>query len=147
MAVPIDVARLLQGFEEVADEEKAERDALRMLKGQFDMNDFHEQITLVRKIEGTEIDHEELVDIAAMVSSMTDDERRHPELFVVTNWDEIVERDKRNPESGASYDTSRLRRVAQGAGRKEHEVADLLHRFATLRQIMMRIGKATGLSG
>ena len=39
-----DVVGLIQQFEEVVDEEKAEQDAVRMLKGKFDMNDFLEQI-------------------------------------------------------------------------------------------------------
>ncbi len=39
-----DVVGLIQQFEEVVDEEKAEQDAMRMLKGKFDMNDFLEQI-------------------------------------------------------------------------------------------------------
>ena len=64
-----------------------------------------------------------------MISSMTDDERRHPERFIVTSWEEIVDGGKRKKKRSAFYDTSRLRRVAQGSGHKEQEVADLLNRF------------------
>ncbi len=45
-----DVVGLVQQFEEVVDEEKAEQDALRMLKGKFDMNDFLEQISILKKM-------------------------------------------------------------------------------------------------
>jgi signal recognition particle GTPase len=45
-----DVAALIQAFEGVVGEEKAERDALRMLEGHFDLNDFSEQIQLLEKM-------------------------------------------------------------------------------------------------
>jgi len=42
--------RLVKDFEQVVDAEKAEEDALRMLKGKFDMQDFLEQIRLIQKM-------------------------------------------------------------------------------------------------
>ena len=78
-----DVVGLVQQFEEVVDEEKAEQDAVRMLKGKFDMNDFLEQIGVLKKMgslsemvekipgmadampEGAKIDDRELVRIKA----------------------------------------------------------------------------------
>src|SRR4029077_5840550 len=104
-----DVVGLIQQFEEVVDEEKAEQDAVRMLKGKFDMNDFYEQIGVLKKMgplsemvekipgvadampEGAKIDDNELVRIGSMFSSMTQDERQHPERFVVSSWEEITE--------------------------------------------------------
>ncbi|HEY4184625.1 MAG TPA: signal recognition particle protein [Polyangia bacterium] len=160
-----DVVGLVQQFEEVVDEEKAEQDAVRMLKGKFDMNDFLEQIAVLKKMgslsdmvdkipgmadampEGTKIDDRELDRIKAIISSMTDDERRHPERFVITSWEEVLDGGKRKKKRSAFYDQSRLRRVARGSGRKENEVADILNRFATMRQMMMQIGMSTGLLG
>src|SRR4029077_14899027 len=87
-----DVVGLVQQFEDVVDEEKAEQDAVRMLKGKFDMNDFLEQIGVLKKMgslkhmvdkipgiseampEGAQVDDRELVRIGAMISSMTNDE-------------------------------------------------------------------------
>jgi len=133
-----DIVRLIQRVDEVADEEKAERDALRMLAGMFDMNDFHEQIRDFEKMgpELTNIVGDELVRIGAMISSMTDDERRHPELFVIARSEELV-----------FHDRSRLRRVARGSGRTEQEVAALVERHALMRELMIKIGKSTGLHG
>ncbi len=157
-----DVVGLITQFEDVVDEEKAEQDAMRMLKGKFDMNDFLEQISvlkkmgplgeLVEKIPGVadaniQVDDRELVRIASIISSMTDDERRHPERFVISSWEEIVEGGKRKKKRSAFYDMSRLARVARGCGRKDGEVADLLNRFAMMRQIMMQLGASTGLLG
>jgi signal recognition particle subunit SRP54 len=160
-----DVVGLIQQFEEVVDEEKAEQDAVRMLKGKFDMNDFLEQIGVLKKMgplrdmvdkipgiseaipEGVQVDDRELVRIGSMISSMTDDERRHPERFVVTSWEEVVDGGKRKKRRSAFYDQGRLRRVARGSGHKENEVAELLNRFAMMRQLMMQIGASTGLLG
>ena len=45
-----DIVGLMKDFEEVVDEEKAEEDAVRMLKGKFDMKDFLEQIGVIQKM-------------------------------------------------------------------------------------------------
>ena len=45
-----DIVGLMKDFEEVVDAEKAEEDAIRMLKGKFDMQDFLEQIQLIQKM-------------------------------------------------------------------------------------------------
>jgi signal recognition particle subunit SRP54 len=160
-----DVVGLIQQFEGVVDEEKAEQDALRMLKGKFDMNDFLEQIgvlqrmgslsELVEKIpgvadampEGAKIDDNELVKIKAIISSMTDDERRHPERFIYSSWEEVLEGDRRRKKRSAFFDETRVRRVARGSGRKESEISDVLNRFGMMRQMMAQLGSSTGLLG
>ena len=78
---------------------------------------------------------------------MTEEERRHPERFVVTSWEEIVDGGKRKKKRSAFYDQGRVKRVARGSGRKENEVNELLNRFAMMRQMMMQIGVSTGLLG
>ncbi|HVX97810.1 MAG TPA: signal recognition particle protein [Polyangia bacterium] len=160
-----DVVGLIQQFEEVVDEEKAEQDAVRMLKGKFDMKDFQEQLGVLKKMgplqdmvekipgiadalpQGVQVDDKELVRIEAMIGSMTEDERRHPERFVVTSWEEVVDGGRRKKKRSAFYDMKRLQRVARGSGHKEQEVADLLNRFAMMRQMMMQLGASTGLLG
>jgi signal recognition particle subunit SRP54 len=161
-----DIVGLVKDFEQVVDAEKAEEDALRMLKGKFDMQDFLEQIKVIQKMgslkdlfekmpffggnlpDGVNLDDRELVKIEAMISSMTAEERRHPERFVVTSWEEITSQaGKKTKRKSADYDPSRVRRVANGAGRKETEVKELLHKFATMRQMMVQLGASTGLLG
>src|SRR5438105_4684175 len=105
-----DIVGLMKDFEQVVDAEKAEEDAVRMLKGSFDMQDFLEQIRVIQKMgslkdlfekmpffqgglpEGAHLDRKELVKIEAMISSMTVAERKHPENFVVTSWETITSR-------------------------------------------------------
>ena len=74
--------------------------------------------------EGAKVDDRELVRIGSMISSMTEDERRHPERFVVTSWEEVVDGGKRKKKRSAFYDQQRLRRVARGSGHKENEFYD-----------------------
>jgi signal recognition particle subunit SRP54 len=114
-----------------------------MLQGQFTFDDFLEQITALQQMgplqdvfeklpffadsvpEGFQVDDQELVKTKAIVSSMTKQERRQPELF------------QKHP--------NRLRRVAKGSARTEREVADLIQRFHFMRQMMGDIGQQAGM--
>ncbi len=138
-----DVVGLMKDFEEVVDAEKAERDAKRMLRGQFTFDDFLEQIEAISQMgplqdifeklpffadavpEGFQVDERELVKTKAIISSMTRQERRDPELL------------PKQP--------TRIRRVARGSGRTEQEVVDLLQRFLFMRKLMGDIGQQAGL--
>jgi signal recognition particle subunit SRP54 len=161
-----DIVGLMKDFEEVVDAEKAEEDAVRMLKGKFDMQDFLEQIRMIQKMgslkdlfekmpffpgglpEGVNLDDKELVKIEAMISSMTFAERKHPELFVVTSWEVIMSKQGQpQKRRAADYDQSRLKRVARGSGRQENEVRELLNKFAMMRQMMTQMGAQSGLLG
>src|SRR5690349_22207646 len=103
-----DIVCLVKDFKQVVDTEKAEEDALRMLKGKFDMQDFLEQIRMIQKMgslkdlfdklpffggqmpEGVNLDDRELTKIEAMISSMTIQERTKPEVFVTTSWEDFT---------------------------------------------------------
>ncbi|HWN70405.1 MAG TPA: signal recognition particle protein [Haliangium sp.] len=161
-----DIVGLVQDFEKVVDAEKAEEDAMRMLKGKFDMQDFLEQIRMIQKMgslrdlfdklpffpeglpEGVTLDDRELTKIEAMINSMTKEERRNPSVFVATSWEEITaQTGKKAKRRRADYDPDRVRRIAKGSGRKENEVKELLQKFATMRQMMVQLGASTGLMG
>ena len=138
-----DVVGLMKDFEGVVDEQKAEQDAMRMLQGDFTLDDFLDQISMLQNMgplqdifeklpmfgdampEGFNIDDKELVRTKAMVSSMTRDERRDISLF------------KKQPK--------RLQRVANGSGRGMDEVASLIERFVFMRQMMGDIGQQAGM--
>jgi signal recognition particle subunit SRP54 len=138
-----DIVGLMQDFSKVMDESRAEEDALKMLKGQFNFNDFLDQLRMIKKMgslqsifekmpffndmipAGTQLDDRELVRIEAMVNSMTNDERLNPDII----------------------DESRIRRIARGSGNPPKEVKGLLERFTMARQMMGELGQATGLLG
>jgi signal recognition particle subunit SRP54 len=161
-----DIVGLVKDFEQVVDSEKAEEDAVRMLKGKFDMQDFLEQIRMIQKMgslkdlfdklpffsggmpEGINLDDRELTKIEAMINSMTPQERRNPTVFVSTSWEEITANSgKKAKRRRADYDPSRVRRISRGSGRDEDEVKELLHKFAMMRQMMVQLGASTGLMG
>ncbi len=161
-----DIVGLVKDFEQVVDAEKAEEDALRMLKGKFDMQDFLEQIRLIQKMgslkdlmeklpffggglpEGVNLDDRELTKIEAMISSMTSEERFNPQVFVATSWEEFMSTaGKSAKRRRADFDPSRVKRVSKGSGRTEQEVKELLQKFAQMRQMMVQLGASTGLMG
>jgi signal recognition particle subunit SRP54 len=135
-----DIVGLVKDFEEHVDEETAEADAQKILSGDFSLEDFVNQIRLVRKMgplgelmekfplfgelpEGFQFDDSHLTRIVAMVDSMTAVERQRP--------DSITE--------------GRIRRIARGSGRTEKDVRDLLKQYGAMRGVMKQIGDAPGL--
>jgi signal recognition particle subunit SRP54 len=161
-----DIVGLVKDFEQVVDAEKAEEDALRMLKGKFDMQDFLEQIRLIQKMgslkdlfeklpffggglpEGVNLDDRELTKIEAMISSMTREERLNPQVFVTTTWEEFMSTSGKSAKRRrADFDPGRVKRVSRGSGRSEQDVKELLQKFAQMRQMMVQLGASTGLMG
>lgn len=136
-----DVLGLVKDFEEVVEKEKAEEDAVKILKGEFNLYQFLDQIRAIQKMgslretleklpffhemvpEGATVDEGVLARIEAMIQSMTPQEREKPEVI----------------------DESRAKRIARGSGRKVAEVKDLLARFNTMREVMRRVGKQPSL--
>jgi signal recognition particle subunit SRP54 len=112
-----DVVGLMKDFEGVIDEQKAQEEAAKMLQGRFSLDDFLEQIRMIKRLgplkeifeklpffaegmpEGANLDDAELVKAEAIVSSMTKQERVQTELF------------QKQP--------TRVTRVARGSGRDE----------------------------
>ncbi len=134
-----DIVGLMQDFEKVVDEEKAQEDAEKLLSGNFTLQDFVDQIRVVKKMgslsdlmekfplfgempEGVTIDDKELGRIEAMVDSMTPGERKDPSIF----------------------NDSRLQRVARGAGRKKKDVQELLTKYNGMRGMMKQLGGDAG---
>ncbi|MFC1641558.1 signal recognition particle protein [Myxococcota bacterium] len=140
-----DVVGLMQDFEEVVDQKKAEEEALRMLSGDFSLQDFLAQIKtiqkmgslkdLVEKVPGlggmippaAALDDRELVRVEAIIQSMTQLERKDPHALI------------REP--------GRVRRIAGGAGTQEEAVQELIQKFLFMRQLMQNMGGVGGLGG
>ena len=139
-----DVVGLVKQFEEVIDKDKAEKDAMRMMQGRFTLDDFLEQLKMVKKMGsissllekipgmaeltgGQKVDDREFVKLEAIVHSMTPGERKKPEII--------------------SAQKGRKKRIAKGCGRTEKEVEDLIQRFNMMKQMMQMIGMQPGLMG
>lgn len=137
-----DVVGLMKDFEDVVDQEKAAEDAMRMLEGQFTLDDFLNQIRMIQrmgplkdvvaKIPGMEgmvppdanLDDRELVRIEAIISSFTKFEKNDPYALI------------REP--------SRAERIAKGSGTPPQAVSELVQKFLFMKQMMSGLGGNMG---
>lgn len=137
-----DVVGLMQDFEKHVDQESAEKDARKMLKGEFSYDDFVKQLKQVRRmgpmrdilaklpgmgdllaqIPAEALDERELDRTMAIIGSMTHEERRQPSVL----------------------NTSRFERIARGCGRSLSDVQELHARFDQARQMMKGLGGMLG---
>jgi signal recognition particle subunit SRP54 len=139
-----DVVGLMKDFQEVVDEEKAAEDAMKMLQGDFSLDDFLSQVRMIQKmgslkdivgkIPGMDqlptdvnLDDRELVKIEAMISSFTKFEKKDPYALI------------REP--------GRVTRIAKGSGTPEQAVSELVQRFLMMKQMMSSMGGMGGLLG
>ncbi|MCB9759181.1 MAG: signal recognition particle protein [Alphaproteobacteria bacterium] len=139
-----DVVGLVKDFEEHIDQETAEKDAAKMLRGDFTFDDFLKQLETIQKmgslkelferlpffsdmksmIPDEALDDRELVRVKAMIHSMTFEERNRPDVL----------------------NDSRIRRIARGSGHTAKDVEDVFQRFLMAREMMKNLG-ASGLFG
>src|SRR4029079_2227840 len=136
-----DVVGLMKDFEEVVDQEKAAEDAMKMLQGDFSLDDFLQQIKMIQKMGSLKdivgklpgmdqlptdvnLDDRELVKIEAMISSFTTFERKDPYALI------------REP--------GRVSRIAKGSGNEEKAVSELVQRFLFMKQMMGNLGGMGG---
>ena len=133
-----DVMGLIKDVERVTEQEH-EENAMRALQGNFTLEDFAEQISIVKKmgsmkslidkmpIQGfsgdPELQEKKLEHFRVMISSMTKKERLLPDII----------------------DLSRISRIAKGCGRPAKEVSELLNHFKKIRTFFRKIGKNQGL--
>ncbi|HEX3343749.1 MAG TPA: signal recognition particle receptor subunit alpha, partial [Polyangiaceae bacterium] len=95
-----DVVGLMKDFQEVVDEKDAAEKAMKMLEGQFSLDDFLEQVRMIQKMgsikdliakmpgmadmlpPGVNVDDGELVRVEAIIQSFTRFERRDPYALI-----------------------------------------------------------------
>ena len=140
-----DVVGLIQDFEQVVDQKKAEEDALRMMQGEFTLEDFLNQVRMIQQMgslkdlvekipgmggmlpPGVNLDDKELVRIQAMIQSMTLQERKDPHALI------------REP--------GRVKRIAKGSAQPEQGVTELIQKFLFMKQMMGGMGGDMGMLG
>ncbi|HVK71445.1 MAG TPA: signal recognition particle protein [Polyangium sp.] len=143
-----DVVGLMQDFEQVVDQKKAEKDAERLLQGDFSLDDFLEQVRMIQKMgslkdlvdklplggmfpgglpKDVNLDDRELVRIEAIIQSMTRVEKRDPYALI------------REPR--------RAERIAKGSGTNAEAVAELVQKFLFMKQMMSGLGQNMGMMG
>jgi signal recognition particle subunit SRP54 len=134
-----DVVSLVEKAAETIDKEKAEKIAAKMKKGSFDMDDLAEQLRQMKKLGGMQgvlsmlpgvgkvknqldaagLDDKILTRQEAIISSMTKQERRDPDVI----------------------NGSRRKRIAAGSGVEVSEVNKLLKMHRQMSDVMKKMGK------
>ncbi len=131
-----DVLSLVEKAQENIDQKKAESQARKMFSASFDLNDFLEQMRMIKKmgpldqlvkmipgmgsaLKGVEMDPYELTRTEAIICSMTPKERSTPGII----------------------NSSRKRRIAEGSGTETMEVNRLLKNFLKSKKMMKKMGK------
>ena len=126
-----DIVSLVERAQEQYDEEEAKRLQKKIQKNQFDFNDFLSQIQQIKKmgnlkdlasmipglgkaIKDVDIDDDAFKGIEAIIQSMTEKERKNPEII----------------------NGSRRQRIAKGSGTTLQEVNRLLKQFEDTRKMM-----------
>jgi len=134
-----DVVSLVEKAQEQFDEKEARKMERKMLKNQFNFNDFLKQIKQIKKmgnmkdllgmvpgmgkaIRNMDIDDNAFKEIESIIFSMTNDERNNPKII----------------------DHSRRKRIAKGSGSKVEDVNKLIKQFSHMGK-MMKMMKNGGL--
>ena len=130
-----DILSIVEQVQSEIDEKEAEKTAKKMMKGNFDLEDFLNQLNQIKKLGPLEnllkllpgakkmglnnvnIDPKDMAHVEAIVLSMTPYERRHPEVLKA----------------------SRKIRIAKGSGRSVEEVNRLLKQFEMMKDMMKKM--------
>ena len=129
-----DVVSLVERAQEQFDEEQARKLKKKLIKDQFNFNDFREQIAQVKKMGN-------LKDLASMIPGMgkalkdidiPDDAFKQTEAII----DSMTPAERENPEI---INNSRKERIARGSGTSVAEVNKLLKQFDQTRKMMKSV--------
>ena len=131
-----DVVTLVERAQEAIDLKQAEKMQEKLLKAQFNFEDFLEQMQQLKKmgpldsllgmipgmgkaLKGFKIDEKQMERVTAIIKSMTLQERRHPNLI----------------------DGSRKRRIAAGSGNSVQTVNQMLKQFFAMQKMFYSMNK------
>lgn len=127
-----DLETLLEKARAVVDDKKVKK----IIKGDFDLDDFYSQIETMQKMGplGQIMDMAGLGRLAKRAGNLGDQEEKMKKWKFILQSMTIEE--KRKPEI---INASRIQRIARGSGRSEHEVRELLSNYNKMKKVMKRI--------
>ena len=136
-----DVLSLIEKAEEVIDKGDAEKLEAKIRKGGFTLEDFRDQLRMLKRmgplekimgmlpgmgsmkeLAGQKPDEKQLSRIEAIINSMTSEERKQADIL----------------------DGSRRKRVAKGSGTTVEDVNRLLKQFVEMQRMLKMVGQMTG---
>jgi len=135
-----DVLSLIERAQEQTIEGDAERMQERMMKGQFDLEDFLEQLQTIKKMGPLNQLLEMIPGVGQQLrqakAQISDDDYKQLEAIIrgMTPWE------RRNPDK---ITHSRRRRIAGGSGVSRQDVNKLLTQFKEMQKMMGQFGKMT----
>ena len=142
-----DVVGLIQDFEEVVDQKQAEKDAMRMMQGEFTLEDFLNQIRMIQKMGSVRDLIEKIPGLSSMLppgaaDQVNDGELTDAETIILS----MTKLERHDPQS-LIREPSRVKRIAKGSGRTEQSVGELVQKFLYMRQMMGSMGGMGGGGG
>jgi signal recognition particle subunit SRP54 len=142
-----DVVGLIQDFEEVVDQKQAEKDAARMMQGDFTLEDFLNQIRMIQKMGSVRDLIEKIPGLSSMLppgaaAQVNDSELTDAETIILS----MTKFERQDPQS-LIREPSRVKRIASGSGRTPESVGELVQKFLYMRQMMGSMGGMGGGGG
>ena len=110
-----DVVGLMSDFEKVVDKDTAEKDAAKMLRGEFSFHDFMKQINMIRKMGSMRSILEKLPGMGDLMSQLPPealDDREFKKVEAIIQ--SMTKTERNNPDV---VNESRMERIARGSGR------------------------------
>ena len=132
-----DIISIVEKAQDVFDEKEAKELQLKILKNSFDLNDFKNQLSQMKKMGPMN----ELIGLmpglnSKMLKSINLDERQLGWTEAIINSMTIEERQLPD-----KIDGSRRLRISKGCGRPVQEVNSLLKQFHQMKKMMKKMGK------
>jgi signal recognition particle subunit SRP54 len=131
-----DMMSLIERAEEVLDEDVAERGAKKLMEGNFNLEDFLEQLQQIKKLGPLNKVLEMIPGMGQLTGAISqeDMERQLGRTQAIIN--SMTTKERRSPKI---LDGSRKRRVAQGSGSTVQEINQLLSQFQQMQKMMKQM--------
>jgi signal recognition particle subunit SRP54 len=131
-----DVLTAIEKAQEVMDQEQARKMGEKLVKGEFDLEDFRDQLQQIKKMGPVS----QLLDMIPGMSQLTNDiapeVTDHQMKVIEAIINSMTHQERHNPRI---INASRKRRIARGSGTTVMEVNDLLSQFRQMQRMMKQL--------
>jgi signal recognition particle subunit SRP54 len=131
-----DVLSLIERAEEVIDEDVAERGAKKLMEGNFNLEDFLEQLLQIKKLGPLHKVIEMIPGMGQVTNAIPQEDMEKQLKRTQAIISSMTSRERRNPKI---LDGSRKRRVARGSGVTVQEINQLLSQFQQMQKMMKQL--------
>ncbi|MCB0209589.1 MAG: signal recognition particle protein [Anaerolineae bacterium] len=131
-----DVLTLIERAEEVIDEEVAERSAKKLLEGNFNLEDFLEQLQQIKKLGPLNKVIDMLPGMGDITKTISTDDMEDRLKRTQAIINSMTLKERRNPKI---LNSSRKKRVAKGSGTTVQEINQLITQFRQMQKMMKKL--------